>query len=178
MIWEDTSNLPFPTDIKPLLKDIKWDQFEWHVFGLPVPFGKFSMSGGKTLYLSELPNGVVKVEKMSDFTGNIAMGGYFLDDSEDGYNYFVQFVVTICKGEVLEVNVHTVQKQPVQEFRHAMEDFQANVNKVIKRTESWWFKWLYHPWFLVVRGIGFVFLFLIKVARDIVVWIVKKLTPL
>ena len=179
MVWDDISNLPFPQEILEIIKNIKWDEFEWHAFGLPIPFAKFNMAGGKKLYLVELPDGSVKVQELSDFTGNISIGGFFVDEvNVDGYNYFIQFIVTICKGEVLEIRVNNINKQPACEYRDAIKDFQANVSRVVRISESWWFKWLYRPWFLSVRFVGYVILFLLKLFKDITVWVARKLTPL
>lgn len=179
MVWEDTSNLPFPQEVREIIKGIKWDEFEWHVFGLPVSQAKFTMSGGKKLYLSELPNGEVKVRALPEFTGNIAIGGYFVDENNpDGNNYFLQFIVTVCKGEVVDTVMSQMKKQPVCEYKAAIASFKDNVDRVIRISSSWWFRFLYRPWFLLVRGIGYVVLFFLKLFKDITVFVVKKLTPL
>ena len=91
IVWEDVSNLPFPDEVKKITTAINWNEFEWHASGLPYPMAKFTMSGGKNLYLSELPNGEIKVKKAADFTGDIIMAGFFVDEDEAGeYNYFVK----------------------------------------------------------------------------------------
>jgi len=179
MVWENVTNLPFPEYIKPIVQKIKWDQFEWHVLGLPISFAKYTISGGKELYLSELPDETIKVEKMSEFTGNILMGGYFVNEEDpDGFNYFVNFLSTIVKGEVLEVKLQEVHKQPVREYQEAMNNFQVHIKKVMRTSGSWWFKWLYRPWFLCIRGAGWVSLMILKFFRLVVVKTVHFLTPI
>lgn len=178
LVWEDVNNLPLPDEIRGITKDVKWDAFEWHAIGLPLSQAKFTMGGGKTLYLSELPNGEVKVQQLQDFTGRIAFSGYFVDEEGvGGFNYFITMIATIVKGEVIEVEVNNFQKQPIEEYKHAMQDFQVHVNRVLRMSNSWWFKWLYRPWFFVVRGLGFMIFCVLKFFRDCVLWVVKKLTP-
>ena len=179
LVWENISNLPFPKEVKELIKEIKWDKFEWHALGLPVPFAKYNVTDGKELYLSELPDGEIKVERLDEFTGNILMGGYFMDDENaEGFNYFVNFVATIIKGGVSEVKVHQIHKQPVKEYQDAMMDFQNHIEKVAKRSSSWWYKWLYCPWHAIVYTIGYSLLFILKFFKATVVTIVKFLTPI
>ena len=176
LVWEDASNLPFPPEVSELIKSVKWQTFEWHTFGLPIAFAKFNVSGGKELYLSELPSGEIKVQKMSEFTGDIAIGGFFMDEGNpEGFNYYIQFLVTFCKGQAIDIRLNGTQKQSMKEYQQAIDEFQTSLNRVTKITTSCWFKWLYRPYFLIVRGIGFVlFLFI----RDVVTWIIQKMTPL
>jgi len=182
MVWEDTSNLPFADDVREFTKNTEWDKYEWQVLGLPVPFAKFVMSGGKTLYISELPDGRVKLRRLTDFTGQIAMSGMFLaEDNKEvasEFNYFVSFVVTICKGEVVEVELANVHKQPIEEYKQVMADFKLRVSRLTRISRSWWFYWLYRPWSLVVRSIGIGILWILKFFKDVVVWVVSRLTPL
>lgn len=179
LVWENVSNLPLPEEISHVIKDVKWDEFEWHAAGLPIPLAKYTMTGGKELYLSELPNETIKVEKMSEFTGNLLMAGFFVDsEDKEGYNYFVNFLVTVLYGEVVEVKLAKVNKQPVKEYLTAVEDFQKNLKRVMKISNSWWYKWLYRPWFFVVRGLGFIVLFILKFINDITIYVVVKLTPM
>lgn len=179
IVWEDVSNLPFPDEIKNITSTVNWNEFEWHVSGLPYPFAKFTMSGGKNLYLSELPNGEIKVRQLTDFTGDIIMAGFFVDEANIGeFNYFVNFRITILKGSVVDVKVDKLQKQPSKEYQEAMSDFNNNIKRIMSISSSWWFRWLYRPWFLCVRAIGFGVLFVLKFFKDVTVWVVSRLTPL
>ena len=177
--WDNVSNLPFPKEIKDISASIQWDKFEWHAIGLPVENAKYNMSGGKSLYFCESPNGDIKVEFQSSFTGDILIGGYFVNqEDKDGYNYFINFIVTILQGEVKNVEVHQLTKQLVKEYDSVMEEFQNDIRRVAKITSSWWFKYLYRPWFLMVRGITYATLFVIKLINDAIVWFAKLITPL
>lgn len=179
IVWDDIVNLPFPEEVKETIKDVDWNGYEWHASGLPVHAAKYSMVGGKNLYLSELPNGETKVEKAEHFTGNILMAGFFVTKNEaDGSNYFVNFVVTILKGEVVEVKLNQMKRQPFKEYELAMKDFNNNIRKSMIVTNSWWFKWLYRPWFLTVRSGAYVLLFIFSLLKEALIWTVNKLTPL
>ena len=177
--WDNVGNLPFPKEIKDISATIEWDKFEWHAIGLPVENAKYNMLGGKSLYLSEYPNGDIKVEYQSTFTGDILMGGYFVNENDkDGYNYFINFIVTILQGEVKAVEVQQLNKQSVKEYDSVIAEFQNDIRRVAKITSSWWFKYLYRPWFLIVRGVAYASLFVIKFINDAIVWLAKFVTPL
>ena len=179
LVWEDVSNLPLPDEIKKVTQTVKWDQFEWHAVGLPISQAKFSMSGGKVLYLSELPNGEVKVKKLSEFTGRIAFSGFFIDEESIGeFNYFITLIATIVKGEVIEVEVSDFNKQPLDEYKDAIKVFEKKLNHVMRTANAWWFKWLYRPWFFVVRGLGYVALWILNLFRICVIRCVKWITPI
>jgi hypothetical protein len=179
MVWEDVSNLPFPKEISAIIHNIKWSEYQWHVIGLPMPHAKYSMSCGQNLYLSELPDGTTKVENLSDFTGKIAIGGYFVDEENiDGYNYFITFIVTLIHGTVSEIEVDGIKKQPLEEYNNAINTFRRDIIRIEKMSQSFWFKWLYRPWFYTVRGLGYVFLTILKCFKVAIIWIVNKLTPL
>lgn len=179
LVWEDASNLPLPEEIREITKDIAWDTYEWHTFGLPIDQAKYAMNGGKTLYQTELPDGQTQVQQMQDFTGRIAFSGYFVDEKQvSGFNWFISMIATIVKGDVLEVSVHQCQRQPVEEYKAAMDDFQIQIRRVINRRNSWWFKWLYRPWFYFIRTFCMVFVTILKILKDAVIWCTQKLTPL
>lgn len=178
IVWESPETLPFPSEIKPLLTNINWQEHEWHTSGLPVPFAKYSISG-KSLYLTELQSGDIKIEKEEEFTGTIVVSSFFVDEIDnEGHNYFVHFKVTILKGEVVEVVLYKTEKQPVGEYKLAMKDFNDNIRKVMITSNSWWYKWLYRPWYIVVRCGGFILCWLLHWVMVGISAIVQFLTPL
>ena len=179
IVWDTVENLPFPPEVKALTTKVKWDEYEWHVAGLPIPLAKYSMCEGKILYLSELPNGESKTERMLDFTGNIAMGGFFVDEENiDGWNYFITFIVTILKGDFVESKVLMIDKQPCQVYRDVCEGFKQSAERVARISNSFWFKWFYRPWFMTIRFLGFITLWILKFISNAIIWTVRKLTPL
>ena len=179
LIWDNVDNLPFPPEVKALTTKMKWDEYEWHTAGLPIPLAKYSMSDGKMLYLSELPNGNCKTERMTDFTGNIAIGGFFVNEEDsDGWNYFVTFIVTILKGDFVEAKILRIDKQPYQAYANACEEFKQSAERVARIVNAWWFKYLYRPWFMTIRFLGFIALCILKFISNTVIWTVRKLTPI
>lgn len=179
LTWDDISNLPMPDEVKPLITQTDWTKFEWYAMGLPWDEAAYNVVGGKSLYLAELPNGTIKVLKLSEFTGNIVIGGYFVNEIDpEGFNYFVSFSVTILRGEVIEVTLYQLNKQPVLEYHKAADDFNKNIKRLIKITKSWWFKYLYRPYYLVVRGAGAGCLHLLHFVRVCIIKTVIFLTPL
>jgi hypothetical protein len=178
LTWENVSNIPLPHEVREITKELDWSKQDWQVQGLPIPFARYSILDGKTLYLDELPNGEAKTQKMDDFTGKILIASFFIDKNPEGFNYFVTYVVTLFKGEVVEVSEHSVNKQPVQEYNAAFNDFTAHMRQIMKRHQSWWYKWLYLPYALTFRAIAYGIITVLDFLKFIIVMIVKTLTPL
>ena len=178
IVWEDTSNIPFPDEIKKLVEGIKWSDIPWQVMGLPTPMAKYTLSGGKTLYLEELPTGKVDIQKL-DFTGEIWVANYFINQVEpDGYNYFLQLRVVLIKGEVSEVSVLRVEKELAKVYREQQAEIEANIMKNIKRSRSWWYRFIYLPWFYLVRIPAYLIILALSFLRWLVNYIALKLTPI
>lgn len=179
LTWDNISNLPFPPEVQEIISDVKWDEFEWHVAGLPLLSAKYNMLDGKILYLAELPDGEPKIQKLDTFTGNVLLSAFFLNEKDkDGFNYYVNFLVTIIRGAVDVVALSQVDKQPVKEYLEAMEDFEKDIKRVTGICEAWWFKWLYRPYFLSIRFIVFVICFILRFIQNAIIWVATQLTPL
>lgn len=178
IVWTNHNNLPFPTKVLPLLEGVDWEEYVWNAAGLPIQAAKYTMQDGKDLYLSELPNGTIKVEKCEYFTGDIMVIGYFIDkDSDNGTNYIVNFLVTIVKGSVLEVKLYEVKSQSSKEYTLALNDFNNKIEKIIKISNSRLFMFFYKPWFIVVRIFSWLILSCLRFLHMGIAWIVTKLTP-
>lgn len=178
LVWDDASSIPFPEEVKEVVKNVEWNKLEWNVVGLPIGFAKYSLSG-KTLYLEETPSGQVTIEKQ-DFTGDVRMASYFVNEKEgeDDYNYFVEFQVTFVKGEVSEIVWKKTHRQLCKEYKAQLGHFQNEVKKKVKMASSFWYKWIYGPYFFIVRGIGTVFVFILSLLINIIWRVVKLLTPI
>jgi hypothetical protein len=177
LVWDSPESIPFPEEVKPLLSKIKWDTYEWHTCNLPINYAKYSVSGGKDLYLNELPNGQIKIEKQ-EFTGEIPLVSYFINEDRDGYNYFVAFTVKFYNGEVKEILLDTIQKQLTKEYEDVVRQLNVSVARAQKRTNSFWYKWLYRPYAYSVRGIAFIPLIVLNFLRYLIIKTVRILTPL
>lgn len=178
-MWEDVTKIPFPKQVAELISKIDWNKYEWNITGLPVAEGKYIMGEGKSLYLSELPDGTVKIQRDDSFTGKVFLVGFFQDETnEEGYNYFIDFLVTILNGEVLNVELHKVTEQSVKEFKKSLEDFNAGVKKSIEQHNAWWYKYLYLPWYFAVRGLGYIAICILNFIKTCVFWLVTQATPL
>jgi hypothetical protein len=150
LAWENVSNIPFPDEIKEITKDLKWDDQDWQVQGLPIPFAHYTLADGKTLYLQELPDGRVRVEKQ-DFTGDITVGSYFQNKDTTGDNFFLALGVTLYKGEVKDICVREVMRHPAQKMQEISEHIKSMLHRQVERQKQWWFRWLYKPYAIVTR---------------------------
>jgi hypothetical protein len=145
---------------------------------LPLSFAKYSLSGGKNLYLDEYPIGKTEVIRQEHFTGDIAVASYFLTEDPDGDNWMVGLRVTFLKGEVVDVQIERTQKQARKEYDTQMTRIKDGVNEKLATINSWWFKWLYRPYALIVGFIGGLLIFFLKILAILIRKIVFWMTPL
>jgi len=137
------------------------------------------MVDGQELYLSESPIGEIKIEKMSGFTGTILLGGFFFDKEKFGeYHYFVEFEVTIVKGKVLEVSFYNLNKQLISEYENLSSTWKNDLNKKMARENSWWYRYLYTPWYIGVRMAGAFLCVCCQFFVNVIVRVAKFLTPI
>lgn len=178
IVWEDVSNIPFPEEVKTVIQSVKWAEYPWQAWGLPIIGAKYTLSGGKALYLEELPTGKVALSKQ-ELTGEIFVANYFVNETDPtGYNYFIEFKVTLLKGEVIEVSLVKFDKQLASDYKAEMLDFSNKFQKNLKRVNSWWYKWLYRPWYYGVRVPAYILVMILSFFRWLVIWFSKLITPI
>jgi hypothetical protein len=176
LVWDNTSKVPFTNNVKELIKNVKWDDQDWQVFGLPLTLAKYYILDGKVLYLQETPDGTAVTEKQN-FTGDTIIGTYFLNDDLDGDNYFISFTVTFLKGEIVDIQLFAEEKQSVLEFKKIV-DFQENkAKKRLKRQSSYWYRFLYFPYCFIIQSIAFILIIILNGLEFIIRKITKLLTP-
>ncbi|MEY2859195.1 MAG: hypothetical protein RLZZ74_3508 [Cyanobacteriota bacterium] len=175
LTWDEAKLIPFSDEVKEITAKVVWPDHVWHVTGLPIHQAKYSILG-KKLYLDELPDGTAKVEEQNDFTGIIKMASYFVNPELEGNNHFVSFMVTFCRGEVLEVTVDSTNTQPNKEYQTNFKNYNEAIMKVIKRKNSWWYRFLYKPYYHALRVIFFIPLFLIHLADWLLRWFFDLIT--
>lgn len=174
--WDKIEGLPFSSEAKPLAAALDWSQNYWTGFGLPIPFAKYIIDEGGFLYLEALPDGTQKIEK-SDFTGEIFTNAYLLNGNGIGDNFFVSFAVLLYKGEVKEVRLDKEVRQTSQERKTLLDNMNTQVNKKIRVTTSWWFRYLYRPWSFCVRVVCFLLTLPLVFFNWIITLACSKLTP-
>jgi hypothetical protein len=160
LVWENPENIPFPSEVREILKQEKLPELKWQAMGLPINGATYALTG-KQLYLQELFSGEPAVNKQ-DFTGDVYFGNYFQTDDPEGNNYFVYFVATFLKGELVEITLDKTVPHAAKVYKAAAEEINSKVRKLEKRRNSWWFKWLYMPYKWVVC-----------VAAAIIVWVLR-----
>ena len=177
LVWENVANLPIPEETKQVLASYKLDEFIWQAFGLPVPFAKYVMNSGVDLYIEALPDGETKIEKI-DFTGEVKMLGYFVDEKRIGdFNYLLTFKIILLHGKVMEVSLERIDKQEMEVFDKAFAAFKKQFDKNNKKFHSWWFKWLYIPWTYIVKAVFWLPLQITFRLHQLLVFLFKKMIP-
>ena len=134
LVWENPENLPFPEEVKPLLKTVKLDELKWNASGLPIHGAEYSISSNE-LYFIEAPDGQVQVEKI-EFTGQFLMGAVFLDEGAEQQSYFITFLITLCKGEVVEIKLNKTEPIRTQAYKDSLDKIDLGFKKKIKRQNS------------------------------------------
>jgi hypothetical protein len=178
LIWDNITNIPFPKDTLEIIKNVDWSQYIWQTIGLPIPFAKYSIVEGKSLYLDEMPDGTTNL-KRCEFTGDILMSGFFVDEKkEHGYNYLLTFIVTILKGNVIEVSLKEEQKQDLESYEKAYLLFEKKFNKNFKILNSKTYKYIYIPYSIILRTISYFIIWLLNLLVKGIVYITNKLTPI
>ena len=177
IVLERGIELPFPkylTNIPP--KDIL-AQYEWHSYGLPYIEAKYSIIDNN-LYLTELPNGETKIERNTEFTGKVMIAGFFLNEKEGEDNHFLSFKITFLEGVVIKVELDNCSSQDANVYKQANMEFNKNLAEVMQISNSWWFKYLYRPWFIFVRFVAYVIISGLTIINNILVKFFSLLTPL
>lgn len=178
IVWDNVSRLPFPEEVKQIMGEVNWPEFEWQVQGLPIPFARYSVLDGKVLYLDELADGTSKTERVEKFTGKVLITAMIQDKNiEDGYNYIVSFLVTFLKGEFVEAELDKKLKHSAKEYEAAFGLFQTKMKQIMTRQNKWWFRFIYVPWAIVIRFISYCLLLFLNTSHRVIVTVVEKLTP-
>jgi hypothetical protein len=169
LVWED-SNIPFPEEIKPLI-DSNFYERTWNSAGLPVHGGRYSVTNG-VLYL-EQDSGV----REQDFTGTVIIGTYVESTDPNADSFLCSFKVVFVKGRVDSVEVQRIDRQNTGEYQRQVYDKQTEIGKIFSRRAKWWYRWLYAPYYLVVRSSALVLIWVLNLPIILISKVAQLLTP-
>lgn len=177
LVLNNLDLIKFPDDLKFLVHHIKIpSDYVWISEGFPMSDAVYSLSGDQ-LYFESLPDGTIEI-KQEDFTGtaNIA-SNYILNPNDSGNHYIVGFKLIFLKGKLIE-SIHTMTFiKPIEEYNQERTKLLDNIRNVVKRENSFLFRWVYNPYKSLVRELGRFLLFLIILSHKFVRWLVLFLTP-
>lgn len=178
LIVEDIKGIPFSNDCKRILHNTNFSNYLWQTYGLPIPFATYALVDGKSLYLDALPGGETKVEK-SNFTGDILMSGFFIDEKKEyGYNYLVTFLVTILKGEIVEIILDKEEPQDIEDYERAYKLFEYNYLKNLKMFNSWLYRWIYAPYAIIIRKSALFLVLILECIIKAIYYIARLIAPI
>lgn len=143
--------------------------------GLPENGATYSLLEGKILYRDILPNGTNEVKK-EEFTGEILVGAY-LEDKAGENNYAISFKVIFFKGELKGVELESLIPENKAEFEKINQQIVVDTAIRNKRENSFWYKYIYKPYRVILRLIGWALIIPISLIRWIITKTILFLTP-
>jgi hypothetical protein len=168
-------DLPFPSEIKEGIKSFNWSEFLWNTLGLPAFQSTFSLSG-KQLYFESDSAGETKLRK-EDFTGQVLVSGALSPDSLDEV-YFLVFELAFCNGILCDSKLIDTKKQPKDEYEKGFAVFCDEMEKAKQTKEKFWFKYLYRPYYHIVKWTVLTVVFIVELILKFLVMIAEKFIPI
>jgi hypothetical protein len=169
--------LPFPEESKPLIQNINWSEYLFNSSGFPENGATYSLLDGKTLYKEAKANGDTQISK-EDFSGEVLLGSYFVSpDKEEGSNFFLTFKAIFLKGDLIETSLKDCRKQPTKDYDSVVQKYLKNFDKITKRENSWWYKYLYFPYRFCLRMVAMGTIWVLLFLKEWITKITLFLTP-
>ena len=178
LIWDKIDKVPFPKETLGLVEKLDLKDTPWQTFGLPINFGKYSLLDGRFLYLEELPNGLIKIQKET-FTGEIEASVFLYDKYNiSNTHYIVVFNLIFFKGELTDIIFIKNQNIDKNIYQEGFKDLQFKIKKELMMKRSWFFKKIYIPWRFCINYIFVVLLFIVEITKFLLMKLLEFLTPL
>ena len=173
IIIEQVDKIPFPLEITEIIKGVIWGEQEWQIFGLPAFNSKFCISQNE-LYLEESPIGNTKVQK-SEFTGECGLSTVLINPNNVGKVYLLTFFVVFVKGVLVEAKLIDCQPISYDRYQAGYIAFNSRLQRIQSISNAWWFKWLYRPYYGVIKILGAIILTPLSLLIQGTVWSLEKL---
>jgi len=175
LIIENPSNFTFPSEMMQYFKEIQWDKIVWNTFGLPAFYSTFSITGNQ-LYFEKGQDNEIKLRK-EDHTGQVIASTVIAPDSSTEI-YVLTFELSFCGGILTKNELKDFKKQSKAEYEEGFRSFQNSMSKNENRRRSWWFKFLYKPYYWTISGITMSFVLAIQAILKFICWLVGFLLPI
>ena len=128
--------------------------------------------------INRIPFSEACIEK-SNFTGDILISGFFIDEKKEfGYNYLVTFLVTILKGEIVDIILESEESQDLEDYERAYKLFEYNYEKNLKMFNSWFFRKIYTPYAITVRNVALFLVWILQGIIKIICKVAKFIAPI
>ena len=119
----------------------------------------------------------IKMRSLEEFTGQISFEGYLSNDEEDEDHYLV-CSMTVIKGKLDSVEIHTKQAIDNAGRKKNVEKVQKQIRRMIERGSAPWYKWGYKPYKALFHAIFNLVAFVWSLPLWLLEKIVKFLTPI
>ena len=172
---DNPDTLPFPPEMKTELVGYKWDDMTWNAVGLPAFQCTFCLTGDQ-LYFEKDPNDEVKLRK-EDFTGQIIIDGV-ITPKECPVVFFIRFELTFCGGLLSKTELVDFKTEPRAAYDVGFKRFQDSLASRNKIRNSFWFRYLYRPYFYAITIPTMLFVRTIEFLLKGLVWIIGWLVPI
>lgn len=158
LIIEDIEKIPFPSAVKEISQKIDWKEQKWNAMGLPAFDSEFLISDD-LLYLTMDSEGNTVLKK-PEFTGEVNVSTMLIDSDNEESNYSVIFKILFFKGMMSEAELLEYKITPYKEYEDGFKKFVKEQENNKKILSSWWYKWIYFPYFMSMKIVCIAIIFL------------------
>jgi hypothetical protein len=170
----DNPPFPFPQEVKDLLPKVTWDDVVWNTIGLPAFQCTFSLSGSQ-LYFEKDENEQVKLKKET-FTGQ-ALARAVIRIKDHHEVFFLTFELSFCGGVLTDAELKEFKKESLEVYEAGFLKFKTAMEKEGRIRKSWWFRYLYTPYYYIFGGLTMLVISFVQLCCDGVIWVVNKMLP-
>lgn len=170
----DNPAFPFPSEVVPYLSSYDWDKTQWNVLGLPAFQSKFSLTG-KQLYFEEDEKQNVHLKKET-FTGQVLAAGV-ITPNDCEFAFFLTFELSFCNGVLVDAQLTEFRTENRQQYDIGFKKFQTSLDKQSRIRKSWWFKFLYTPYYYFLGLVTYLIVGVAKLFCSLVMFIANKMLP-
>lgn len=167
--------LKFPSEIVPFIQEHNWDDVVWNTFGLPGFQCKFSLVGDQ-LYFESDSDGKISV-RQSNFTGQ-ALANAVITPKDGDKVFVVTFELTFCLGKLCENEATEFRANARSEYESGFQRFKMTQEKLERIRKTWAFRYLYRPYFHIVRVVTITIIFILQLLSKSAIWCAEKMTPI
>lgn len=171
----DVSKINLPKSVEPYVAKYNWTDTLWNAVGLPAFNSHFSVSGDQ-LYFECGEDGQTKIRQL-DFTGEVLASCVITPDDCDSV-FVLTMQLVFCNGKLCGSRSEEFSTQPREQYDRGLKEFYAAQEKNFKTYQSWWFKYLYLPYFTIVKWLITILVFVVEFSLKCAVSVANKITPI
>jgi hypothetical protein len=176
LIIEKIDKLSFPKEIESLVSKIDWNEQRWVSIGLPRNNCKYCISND-FLYFEQDELGEINLQK-TEFTGEVFFCTTIINPEKGEDNYIISFEALFFKGMLSETSLKDFSVQTYEEYEKGFDEYCKTVDKKEKIKRSFWYKFIYIPYYNIVKHVFLIVSWLLNKLIKIVIKTFYILTPI